>query len=123
MVDVQRGTTALPFLIQPRINGVIRTQKEIKEVFSNVYVDDNTTPLTWTLEYTSRNQPTPQTILFNEGKSTNETIAFDIPNSFYADYNIWVIMIRWNIVGLLLTEQIYTNEAIQVEIKDLQLGL
>lgn len=126
MVDVQRGTLKLPILIQPRINGVVVTQLQIKSTFSNAFIDDSTTPLTWTLEYSSRAVPTPVEVLYNAGKSTDNTIFFDIPDVFYADYNLWTIMIFWKVTDNPVTstlEQIYSNEAIQIDVKDLQLGL
>jgi len=119
MVDVQRGTTGLPILIQPRINGTIVTQSEIKNDFSNAFVDDNTTPLTWTLEYFERGQTTALTVPFDALKSTDNTIFFPMPDSFYEDYKVWMIIIRWNISA----EQIYSNESIMIDVKDFQLGL
>ena len=119
MTDVQRGTKLLPISIEPRIDGVLVTQSEIKNKFSNAFVDDNTTPLTWTLEYFERGQSTPLTQFFDDAQSTESTIVFPMPDSFYADYKVWMILIRWNIS----VEQIYSDEAISIEIKDFVLGL
>jgi len=123
MADVQIGTTNLPISIQPRINGEIVTQEQIKLEFSNSFIDDSTTPLTWTLEYTERDGTT-QTQFFDTGESTNDTIVFAMPDSFYAEFKVWMVTIRWNIAGVApRPEQIFSNESIMIEVKDLTLGL
>ena len=123
MADVQIGTTNLPISIQPRINGEIVTQEQIKTEFSNSFIDDSETPLTWTLEYTERNGTT-QTQIFDSGESTNDTIVFPMPDSFYAEFKVWMVTIRWNIAGTApRAEQIFSNESIMIEVKDLTLGL
>jgi len=123
MADVQIGTTNLPISIQPRINGEIVTQQQIKTEFSNSFIDDSETPLTWTLEYTERGGTT-QTQLFDSGESTNDTIVFSMPDSFYEELRVWMITIRWNIAGNApRPEQIFSNESIMIEVKNLTLGL
>lgn len=123
MADVQIGTTNLPISIQPRINGVIVTQEQIKVDFSNSFINDSETPLTWTLEYTERGGTT-QTQFFDASESTNDTIVFAMPDDFYAEFKVWMVTIRWNIAGNApRPEQIFSNESIMIEIKDLTLGL
>ena len=119
MADVQRGTTSLPIIIKPRINGQIVTQTEIKNTYSNFYVNDLTTPLTWVLSYWKHGDATVATVNFDPAKSTDSVLYFTMPDSFYADYAAWSFMINWAIS----TEKIHSNEAIQVNVKDLYRGL
>lgn len=122
MPEVQTGSTTLPILVIPRINGVPVTQTQIKTNFSNVFIDDGQTPLTFTMEYQTR-LGTLNTQAFDASKSTDAIIFFPMPDSFYATDIIWTIIPFWTIVGLTQTEKIYANEAIQLEVKDLHLGI
>lgn len=122
MPEVQKGTTTLPILVTPRIAGVPVTQTEIKNNHSNVFVDNGSTPLSFTLEYKSRDG-TVNTQEWDESKSTENVIFFPMPDSFYADDVVWTILPFWTIVGLTQTEKIYADESIQLEVKDLHDGL
>ncbi len=121
MPEAQTGSTTLPILVIPRIGGVPVTQTEIKNNFSNVFVNDGTTPLTWVLEYQERDG-TLNTQNFDDSLSTDAIIFFPVPNSFYANDVIWTLLPFWNIAGLTQTEKIYTDESIMFEVKDLHLG-
>jgi hypothetical protein len=119
--EVQTGSTTLPILVIPRINGVPVTQTQIKNNFSNVFVSDGTTPLTFTMEYQTR-LGTLNTQAYDATLSTDSIIFFPMPDSFYATAIKWTIIPFWNIVGLTQTEKIYANESIMLEVKDLHLG-
>lgn len=121
MPEVQIGTTTLPILVIPRINGVPVTQTEIKNNLSNVFVDDDTTPLSFTLEYVTR-EGTLQTQVWDESQSTESIIFFPIPDSFYAVDIVWTLLPFWTIIGLTQIENIYAGESITLEVKDLHLG-
>jgi len=119
--EAQTGSTTLPILVIPRIGGVPVTQTQIKNNFSNVFVDDGSTPLTWVLEYITRDG-TLNTQNFDATQSTDSVIFFPLPDSFYAVDIIWTLLPFWNIVGLTQTEKIYADESIMFEVKDLHLG-
>ena len=119
--EIQKGTTSLPILVTPRIGGIPITQSEIKTNHSSVYIDDST-PLSFTLEYKSRGDIV-NIIHWDESQSTEDTIFFPMPDSFYANEIVWTILPYWKILGLTKTEKVYADEAIQIEIKDLHLGL
>jgi len=48
-----------------------------------------------------------------------------MPDSFYADFKVWMITIKWIVSNLapVVLEEIFSNEAIMVEVKDFALGL
>ena len=121
MPEAQTGSTTLPILVIPRIGGVPVTQTQIKNNFSNVFVDDNQTPLTWVLEYITRDG-TLNTQDFDDALSTDSVIFFPLTDSFYAVDIIWTLLPFWQIVGLTQTEKIYADESIMFEVKDLHLG-
>jgi len=121
MVEVQIGTTFLPILMTPRIGGLPVTQTQIKNDFSNAYVDDVTTPLTFTLEYKERNDALPQTVSFDASRSTDSVIYFPIPDSFYAQNATYTVLPFWNVGGP-TPEKIYAAEGIQIIVKDLHKG-
>jgi len=118
--EAQRGSTTLPILVIPRIKGVPVTQTEIKNNFSNVFVDDGSTPLTWVLEYQKRGG-TLNTQNFDAELSTDAVIFFPVPDSFYASDVIWTLLPFWQIAGISQTEKIFADESIMFEVKDLHL--
>ena len=117
MTEVQVGTTTRPIRITPHIDGLPVTQQNIKDNFSNLFVDDGSTPLTFTMEYKVRNG-TVTTLLWDAAKSTESEIYFEVPNSFYIAVKTWTVLFFWSV----LTEKNYTDEPIQIEIKDLHKG-
>jgi hypothetical protein len=119
MVDVQKGSTALPIIVVPRIGGIPVTQTEIKNNFSNKYVNEGTTPIAWTLEYQKRGESTPSTQAWDESKSTDEKIFFDMPDTFWEDWATYTILVYWTIS----TEKVYTELPTQITVKDLHVGI
>ena len=117
MPEAQIGSTALPILVIPRIGGIQVTQFVIKNNFSNVFVDDFSTPLTWVLEYQER-EGILNTQNFDAGLSTDEIIFFPVPDSFYANDVIWTLLPYWQIA----TEKIFADESIMFSVKNLHLG-
>ena len=116
MVDVQIGTKSLPVLVRPRIDGKFVTVTDIKNNFSNFYIDDNTTPIEFFIEYKKRE--TLEVVLkWDSVKSTDSTIFFPIPNDFYTSKQNWTVLVYWTIA----TEKIYTIEAITISVKDLHI--
>jgi hypothetical protein len=118
MTEVQVGTTSRPIRITPHIDGLPVTQQNIKDNYSNLFVDNGSTPLTFRIEYSTRGQTTPSTLLWDAAKSTENEIFFDMPDSFWATVKTWTVLFFWEV----LTEKNYTDEAIQIEIKDLHKG-
>lgn len=117
MTDIQKGTTSLPVIIKPRIEGIAVTQTAIKQNYSNRYVDDPSTPLTWTLEYRKAGSTLTSTLAFDSSKSTDTEIFFNMPDSFYAEIADWTLLVYWQID----TEKIYNDEAMTISIKEFHL--
>lgn len=118
MPEVQVGSTSRPIIIKPMIGGVSVTQTQIKNNYSNKYVDDPTTPLNFVLEYKKRGDTSPSTQNWDSAKSTDTEIFFDMPDAFWATRNTYTIMAYWTIG----TEKNYTEESVQLEVKDLHKG-
>lgn len=110
---VQVGSENFPIIIVPRIDGKIVTQSQIKSEYSNTFVDDNTTPLSFTLEYKKINEPA-QTLVWDSGKSSDSKIFFQVPNSVYAEKANYTIIVFWKI-GL---EKIYTLKPYHLQVED-----
>lgn len=115
MPEIQVGTTDKPILVIPRIGGVPVTQTQIKNDFSNAYVDDISTPLSFVLEYKNRTDTTVTSIAWNEAASTESQIFFDMPDAFWANLEEWTVMVAWTIAG----EKNYTVESVVFAIKDM----
>ena len=101
------------------IGGVPVTQTQIKNDFSNAYVDDVTTPLNFTLEYKTCDDDTPNTVNWDSAKSTESVIFFPVLDSLYAEYATYMIIPFWTIA----TEKIYASEPVQLVVKDLHRGV
>ncbi len=50
MVEIQVGSTKQPIIILPRINGAAVTVQNIKDNFSNFFVSDGATPISFVME-------------------------------------------------------------------------
>ena len=122
MTEVQVGSTFRPIRLIPKVGGVPVTQTDIKNNYSNLYVDDPSTPLTWVLEWKRRGDTNATTINFNSGLSTDSEIYFDIPDSFYAAIQKYTVLFAWVVTGASDTEKIYCEEAIQIDVRDLHKG-
>jgi len=110
---VQIGTTALPIRITPRIGGLVVTQQNIKDIYSNHFVSDIATPLTWVLEYKAVNGAVA-TVTFDSGLSGPSSIYFTMPDSFYADKEEWTFEVAWKIA----TEKIYMLRSVKISVID-----
>ena len=95
---VQIGSTDLPIIIIPRINGKEVTQTEIKTVYSNAYVDDTNTPLSFVLEIRKVGGEVIK-IDWTELKSTETKIYFEIPNNVWSIVEEYTVVIYWVISG------------------------
>ena len=95
---VQIGSTDLPIIIVPRINGKEVTQTEIKTVFSNAYVDDATTPLSFILEIRKIGGEIIK-VDWTESESTETKIYFAIPNDVWSIVEEYTVVISWVISG------------------------
>ena len=118
MVEIQQGTTKLPILVTPRINGVDVTITQIKNQFSNFFVDDASTPIAFTLETRTRTGAVA-TLAWDSTKSTDSIIFFLPLDSFYAILETYTIIPYWTIAS----EKIYAQESIQLVVKQLHDGI
>ncbi len=110
---VQVGTKSLPIRITPRIGGLVVTQTEIETIYSNFFVDQGSTPLTWVFEYKAVDG-TIASISFDAGLSGPSSIYFPIPDSFYANKEEWTFSVAWQIA----TEKIYMLRSVKISVVD-----
>lgn len=110
---VQVGSTGLPIIVIPRINGLVITQDEIKTKYSNSFVDDVTTPLNFILEYKSVDGDVI-TQVWDSAKSSESSIYFPVPDSIYANKEEWTIAIAWQIS----TEKNYSLKPFHLTVDD-----
>ena len=113
-MEIQVGSKQQPIIIIPRINGIAETVARIKGVFSNFFVNDATTPISWTLEFKTRTGAI-QTVVFDAANSTDTQIFFFPPDSMFAAVEEFTIAVFWTI-GV---EKVYTEQQIVFEVKDL----
>lgn len=112
-MEIQKGSLVAPIIIHPRIDGNLVTQSQIKNDFSNLYIDDNTTPIAFAMELKVREEVI-QTISWDELKSTETDIFFLPPNSIYDEEKKYTVLFYWTIS----TEKVYTKIPITLEVKD-----
>lgn len=111
---VQIGTRLLPIIVTPRIDGKVVTQTEIKAK-STGYVDDNNTPLRFGLEIKQRNEAI-LTLQWDETKSSNSAIFFQVPDSVYASAAVYTVTCFWT-VGT--SEKIYALAPYHLTVEDI----
>lgn len=113
MVEVQKGALITPITIRPRIDGNIITQTQIKNDFSNTFLDDASTPIAFTMESKVRGQ-NPVELAWDESKSTDSLIHFQPADAFFANEIKYTLLFFWTIA----TEKVYTKIPITLEVKD-----
>ena len=107
------GALITPIIIRPRIDGNIVTQTQIKNTFSNTFVDDVTTPIAFTMESKVRGQTIAE-LAWDPSKSTDSVIYFLPADAFYASEIKYTLLFYWTIA----TEKVYTKIPITLEVKD-----
>jgi hypothetical protein len=122
MTEVQIGSTFLPIKIKPHIGGVAVTQQNIKDNFSNLYVDDPTTPLTWVLEWKRRTDTAFTSVAYDAALTTETEIYFDMPDTFWANIQKYTVLVAWVVTGLGKVEKIYNEEEFTIDVRDLHKG-
>ena len=93
---VQTGSKNIPIIVTPRINGAVVTQTEIKTVFSNAYVDDVSTPLSFSMELKRIGGDTV-TGTWDSDKSSETKLYFTIPDTVYATNGDYTVVVYWTI--------------------------
>ncbi len=119
MPEVQKGIKKLVIFAKPRIGGLVKTQTQIKNDFSNFFVNDASTPLTWSLEFTD-SKDVVTTLAFDGALSTDTTLYFLPTNTFWDTLESYTVLLFWEIGTDL--EKIYSDEAIQLVVKNLHKG-
>lgn len=119
MVEVQKGVKKLVIFAKPRIGGLVKTQTQIKNDFSNFFINDASTPLTWTLEFRD-SKGVVTTLAFDDTKSTDAILYFLPSDTFWDTLASYTVMLYWEIGADL--EKIYSENSIQLQIKDLHDG-
>lgn len=114
-MEVQKGTTRLPIFVKPRIDGKFVTVTQIKNDYSNFYVDDTTTPLNFFMEYRQEGQTTSTVVAWDQTKSTNTILYFLPSDSLYASVAKYTVLFFWTC----LLEKIYTEEPETIDVKEL----
>ena len=95
---VQKGSTGIPIIVVPRIDGQIVTQDNIKNIYSNAFISDGATPLSFTLEYKAVDG-TVLTQAWDPAKSTASSLYFPVPDSIYTNKEEWTIAVFWLIAA------------------------
>ncbi|KKN76249.1 hypothetical protein LCGC14_0372750 [marine sediment metagenome] len=113
MVEVQKGAKITPITIRPRIDGNIVTQTQIKNDFSNQFVDDITTPINFFMESKVRGQSLVD-LAWDPALSTDSLIHFLPADAFYANEIKYTLLFFWTIAN----EKVYTKIPITLEVKD-----
>ena len=119
MVEIQKGVKKLVIFAKPRIGGLVKTQTQIKNDFSNFFVSDGATPLTWSLEFRD-SKGVVTTLAFDGAKSTDTILYFLPTNTFWDTLESYTVLLFWEIGADL--EKIYSDEAIALVIKDFHDG-
>lgn len=124
MPQIQIGTQNLPLIVEPRINKTPRTVTWIKDNQSYLYINDDVTPMVFGLEYMKRGDTEPELVMWDEDKSTDNTLYFPVPDTFYAEPVKWSLMIFWQVTkedppNPDIIEKIYIENAIALEVKDI----
>ena len=114
MVEIQVGSTKQPIIIIPRIDGVVVTVTQIKNTFSNFFVDDLTTPIDFKLEFKTR-IGAKTLINYDVTRSSDTEIWFLPDNSFYAAVVKYSVLVYWTI-GV---EKVYLESPLLIDVKDL----
>ena len=114
MVEVQIGSTALPIIILPTIDGKAVTQTQIKNDFSNYFVSDGATPINFILETKTRDG-SKVPLSFNAAKSSETEIWFEPPDSLYATKEVFTAVVFWTI-GI---EKVPTTNMFVIDVQDL----
>lgn len=107
------GALVTPIIIKPRIDGNLVTQTQIKNDFSNTFIDEGSTPIAFTMESKVRGQ-TIDTLAWDPSKSTESKIFFLPADSFYANEIKYTLLFFWTIA----TEKVYTKIPLTLEVKD-----
>lgn len=110
---VQKGSTSLPIIVVPRINKAIVTQTQIKNDFSNFFINDALTPLSFTLEY-KEVDGVVKTVFWNSSKSAESSLFFPVPDSLYENKEEWTIAVFWEIS----TEKNYVLKPFHLTVDD-----
>jgi len=121
-MEVEVGTVQLPFYVIPRISGKKVTVTQIKEQYSNFWVNDTDTPISFFIEYSDRNG-VKQTIEYDPSKSEDHVLYFLPPDAFYEDIKVLTLLFYWLVTDdddpPAELEKIYTMEPLILDIKEL----
>ena len=107
------GALITPITIRPRIDGNIVTVTQIKNDFSNTFIDDNTTPIAFVMESKVRGEPIAL-LPWDPAKSTDSLIHFLPADAFYSNEIKYTLLFYWTIGA----EKVYTKIPITLEVKD-----
>lgn len=114
MVEIQVGSKQQPVIIIPRIAGNVVTVQDIKDDFSNFYVNDSTTPINFVME--TRTRTGDKVLLsYDASRSSNTQIWFLPADSFWDTVQKYTALFYWTI-GV---EQVYTENPITIDVKEL----
>jgi hypothetical protein len=114
MVEIQVGSTKQPIIILPRINGTPVTVTQIKNDFSNFFVDDGSTPINFFMETRTRTG-TKTPLAYDPAKSSETELWFFPDDSFYATKEKYTTLIYWTIA----TEKVNTETPFTIDVKEL----
>jgi len=114
MVEIQVGSKQQPIIMLPRIDGVAVTVQNIKDNFSNFFVDNGTTPINFVMETKTR---TGAKVLLNYdvAKSSETEIWFLPLDTFWDTVQKYTALFYWTIA----VEKVYTENPITIDVKEI----
>lgn len=124
-MQVEINSITVPVLVTPRINQVPVTVTQIKTVYSSVFESDETTPLSFWLEYRAAvGTDDVVTIEWDPSKSSDSQLFFPIPDALYQNENKYSVLFFWLVQDDAMPtpadlEKIYTEQALVLEVVDL----
>ncbi len=114
MVEIQVGSKQQPIIVLPRIDNKPVTVTEIKNTFSNFFVDDATTPINFVMESRTRTG-SKTTLNYDASKSSDAQIWFLPLDTFWDTVRKYTVLFYWTID----VEQVYTENPLTIDVKEL----
>ena len=114
MVEIQVGSKQQPLIIIPRIAGNVVTVTQIKDDFSNFFIDDGQTPINFVMETRTRTG-NKVTLNYDAGKSSDTEIWFLPADAFWDTVQKYTALFYWTIA----VEKVYTENPITLDVKEL----
>ena len=114
MVEIQVGSKQQPIIILPRIDGNAVTVQNIKDNFSNFFINNGSTPINFVMETRTR-LGNKVTLNYDVAKSSETEIWFLPLDTFWESIQKYTTLFYWTIA----VEKVYTENPITIDVKEL----